>query len=482
MHRDIKPHNIMVQPDGSVKVMDFGIARAGNTTMTQTGSVLGTAHYVSPEQAQGKELQDTSDLYSLGIVLYEAATGHLPFDADTPVAVALKQVNEQPKPPRAVRPDVDPALEAIIIKAMQKNPAMRYPSADEMRRDLQAVAQGRQPSGVVVAGAAAAGAGMGAAAASGADQTSVMPSVGGPSAAYGRAANRQPTPKKRPVWPWVLVALALLVAGFGVAWAATGGFGTGSVLVPDLAGKTPAEATAALLDKGLIAGPPTQAYSDTVAEGLIISQKPEQGTEQPKGTTVTFVVSKGAAPAEVPDVVGLQDTEAVAKLQEAGFIPVPGGSKFDSKAPLGQVLSQSPKAGSQQRKGSQVTYVTSKGKQMGTIPDVVGMSKSDAIAAIEGAGFKASSSTAYSTRFKSGDVISQDPSGGGQYATKTTVQIVVTELPWHSPHWHPAHGGIYRNVWLTKTAPVSSTWNPIKNPRCIFAHTPANQTAVIVQA
>ena len=120
VHRDIKPHNIMVQPDGSVKVMDFGIARAGNSTMTQTGSVLGTAHYVSPEQAQGKELSGSSDLYSLGVVLYECVTGTLPFDADTPVAVALKQVNEQPLPPSAVNNTIDPGLEAIIVKAMQK--------------------------------------------------------------------------------------------------------------------------------------------------------------------------------------------------------------------------------------------------------------------------------------------------------------------------------------------------------------------------
>ena len=126
IHRDIKPHNIMVQPDGTVKVMDFGIARAGNSTMTQTGSVLGTAHYVSPEQAQGRQLSSTSDLYSLGVVLYEAATGNVPFDADTPVAVALKQVNEIAPRPSALNPDIDPNLEAVIVRAMQKRPEDRY--------------------------------------------------------------------------------------------------------------------------------------------------------------------------------------------------------------------------------------------------------------------------------------------------------------------------------------------------------------------
>ena len=137
----------MVQPDGAVKVMDFGIARAGNTTMTQVGSVLGTAQYISPEQAQGKPLTAASDLYSLGVVLYEAATGRLPFEADTPVAVALMQVNEQAIEPRMVTPDIDPSLEDVIVKAMQKKTADRYVSADDMRRDLRAVAQGRPVSG-----------------------------------------------------------------------------------------------------------------------------------------------------------------------------------------------------------------------------------------------------------------------------------------------------------------------------------------------
>ncbi|MCL2819134.1 MAG: protein kinase, partial [Actinomycetia bacterium] len=136
IHRDIKPHNIMVTPDGMVKVMDFGIARAGNTTMTQTGSVLGTAHYVSPEQAQGRALTSASDLYSLGVVLYEAVTGRVPFDADTPVAVALKQVNEQPQRPSRFAKDIDPRLEEIIGRAMAKDPRQRYSTAEEMRKDL----------------------------------------------------------------------------------------------------------------------------------------------------------------------------------------------------------------------------------------------------------------------------------------------------------------------------------------------------------
>ena len=136
IHRDIKPQNIMVQPDGNVKVMDFGIARAKNSVMTQTSSVLGTAHYISPEQAQGKELTAASDIYSLGIVLYEAATGKLPFDGPDAVSVAMKQVNDLPAPPREINPDIDPALEAIIMKAIAKNPADRFATAKDMRLAL----------------------------------------------------------------------------------------------------------------------------------------------------------------------------------------------------------------------------------------------------------------------------------------------------------------------------------------------------------
>ena len=143
IHRDIKPQNIMVQPDGNIKVMDFGIARAKNSHLTQDNSVLGTAHYVSPEQTQGKDLGPTTDIYSLGIVMYEAATGQVPFQGDDAISVALKQVNEQPKPPSQLNPNVDPQLEAIILKCMQKNPADRFQTADELYRTLRDYLAGR---------------------------------------------------------------------------------------------------------------------------------------------------------------------------------------------------------------------------------------------------------------------------------------------------------------------------------------------------
>jgi eukaryotic-like serine/threonine-protein kinase len=428
IHRDIKPHNIMVQPDGSVKVMDFGIARAGNTTMTQTGSVLGTAHYVSPEQAQGKDLQATSDLYSLGIVLYEASTGHLPFDADTPVAVALKQVNEQPRPPRAVNPNVDPGLEAIIVKAMQKNPAQRYGSADEMRRDLQAVAQGRPP------GAAAATAGAAGAAAVEAplpaSHTAVLPTVGGGGTSAGTPGRRQSAlPKKRPVWPWVLVVLALVVAGIGIAWAANlNPFAAKMVTLPDLVNMSPSVATAKLQSLKLTVGQPSeQTYSDTVREGNVVSTNPPAGTSVAQGSSVILIVSKGRQLFPVPNVVGKTETDAATALRDAGFSPMPGASQFSSKIPAGQVISQDPTAGVPAAKGSQVTYVTSKGPQLNAIPDVTGQSKSSATSTLQKAGFKVSVAYAFSDTIDSGDVISQSPSGSGHYPPKTSVTITVSQ-------------------------------------------------------
>ena len=191
IHRDIKPQNIMVQPDGNVKVMDFGIARAKNSVMTQTSSVLGTAHYISPEQAQGKDLTATSDIYSLGIVLYEAATGKLPFDGPDAVSVAMKQVNDLPVPPREINPDIDPALEAIIMKAIAKNPADRFATAKDMRLALNDYLAGRPvnlgegftSAETVVMGGVVPPVGV-------ADGTAVMPAMGGVSPASPTAAQR----------------------------------------------------------------------------------------------------------------------------------------------------------------------------------------------------------------------------------------------------------------------------------------------------
>ena len=250
IHRDIKPQNIMVQPDGNVKVMDFGIARAKNSTKEQTSSVLGTAHYISPEQAQGKELTAASDIYSLGIVLYESATGKLPFDGPDAVSVAMKQVQDEPVPPRELNPEIDPSLEAIILKAMSKNPMERFATAKDMRSALNDYLAGRP----VALGAGFTGAQtqiMGGVPNIGPipDGTAVMPAVGGANQHGGSSQNHSymsdnTAPKKKgKKVAAVVAAVAAVVALIAIAAFALGGnSGSGEQIeVPDVTDARPGE-------------------------------------------------------------------------------------------------------------------------------------------------------------------------------------------------------------------------------------------------
>jgi len=358
IHRDIKPHNIMVQPDGTVKVMDFGIARAGSSMMTQTGSVLGTAQYLSPEQAQGTPLTAASDLYSLGIVLYEAATGRLPFDADTPVAVALKQVNEQAIPPHVANPDVDPDLDAVIVKAMQKKTTDRYVSADDLRKALRAVAQGRPVD-------AAGHAGM-------VDKTAVMPRVSG---SEGGGSGKRPEPRavphRRPVWPWIVLAVLLVIAGLGVARSA-GVLGGQSTPVPDVRSMTRANAQIALQDAGFTVGSVKEDFSDSVKTGAVVSQSTAPNATATKGSAVDLVLSKGPEMIPVPNVIGMLEADAFKAAETAGFSPQALPPEFNSDVPANTVYEQTPAGDEKAVKGSIVSYVVSRGTEPVVVPDVSG--------------------------------------------------------------------------------------------------------------
>lgn len=417
IHRDIKPHNIVITPDGTVKVMDFGIARAGNTTMTQTGSVLGTAQYVSPEQAQGRTLTPATDLYSLGVTLYEAVTGRLPFDGDTPVAIALKHVNEEPVPPRRIRPSVPPALEAVILKAMRKNPADRYESAAEMRDDLLRVARGEQPAAERSAPAIA--------------ETSVMPSVAaGEPALPGGRPQIHPVPQRR-TSPWVWVAIAALVVVLGVAGAwALGAFGGGTVAVPSVVGMTEEEASATVAAAGLTIGQVTTENSEEYELGTIMRQEPPAGTRVKKGTAIDIVVSAGVAMVEVPNVVSMTEADAIAAIEGAQLeVALPIGREYSKDVPEGQVISSEPAAGAQVPKGSKVAIVVSKGTQLVKVPDVTGKPKADAQRILEQAGFKVKVVEAYSDAVAKGMVVSQDPSPGVSLDAGGTVTITVSKGP-----------------------------------------------------
>jgi len=446
IHRDIKPHNIMVTPDGMVKVMDFGIARAGNSTMTETGSVLGTAHYVSPEQAQGRALTNASDLYSLGVVLYEAVTGRVPFDADTPVAVALKQVNEQPQRPSRINPGIDPRLEEIIGRAMAKDPRQRYSTADEMRKDLLRIVEGSSPldATTVLAGAA-----IGAAAAVGADDktvvlpgpggdggTTVMPSVGaqGGNAYRGdvdqlrlQQEEEAAKSKKRKIWMAIAAVLGLLLVGALLVYGLSIFNPTiEGVEVPTVTGKTLAEATDLLTEVGLEVGTVEEKHDPKIAAGKIISQDPKGGTRAEEGSKVKLVISLGVEMGTVPDVVGMTEAEAKEAIRQAGFVADPQPGVNSAQVAAGRVISQDPAGGTELEKGGTVAYTPSMGAEVGEVPSVLDMDAVTAETTLVNAGFFVTINEEHSETITAGLVISQNPGAGIKVEKGSTVSIVVS--------------------------------------------------------
>ena len=447
IHRDIKPHNIMITPDHNVKVMDFGIARAGNTTLTQTGSVLGSAHYVSPEQAQGRQLTPASDLYSLGIVLYEAATGKMPFDGDTPIATALKQVNEQAVRPSRINPQIDRNLELVIGYAMAKDPRARYSTANAMRADLVRVVRDEPINGAGAGEVAAVATGVGnsdqtqligrvpaAPAAVSPDpssQTTVMPQVAGPYAGAVQAGgNNQRDKKKSKAWIWIVIA-AVLVAGILAAGFALGWFGGNNNMktVPQLKGLTVTEATQRLTDQNLKLGKQDTAFSPTVPKDQIISQDPKANAKVAPQSVVNVVVSKGQEMATVPDVSKQTLEVATQMLEKAGFKIEQGDPENSPDVDAKLVIRQDPAASTQAPKGSTVTVIISLGKEMGTVPDVRNVTSDQAKKLLGDAGFLVTIQKDYSDTVKPDSVISQSIPGGTSTPKGTMVTITVSQGP-----------------------------------------------------
>ena len=435
IHRDIKPQNIMVQPDGNVKVMDFGIARAKNSTKEQTSSVLGTAHYISPEQAQGKELTAASDIYSLGIVLYESATGKLPFDGPDAVSVAMKQVQDEPVPPRELNPEIDPSLEAIILKAMSKNPMERFATAKDMRSALNDYLAGRP----VALGAGFTGAQthiMGGVPNIGPmpDGTAVMPAVGGASQHGGSSQNHSymsdnTAPKKKgKKVAAVVAAIAAVVALVAIAAFALGGNSSGKQIeVPDVTGQTLDQAKTAIQSAGFKVGNVTQSYSDSVESGKVVSQDPAAKTKKAKGSTINLTVSQGTQEIEVPDLVGKTADEAKKLLQANGLKYKAGTAEYSDSVDKDRIARQDVAAGSKVAKDTVVTYYLSLGSEGTSVPDVVGQTRSSATATLNNAGFYVTVDQQYSDTVEEGVVISQTPSSGSKLKAEGTVNIVVSK-------------------------------------------------------
>lgn len=427
IHRDIKPQNIMIQPDGNIKVMDFGIARAGDAGLSQTATVLGTAHYVSPEQAQGKELTGASDIYSLGVVLYEATTGKLPFDGQDAVSVAVKQVNELPAPPSTINPNIDPALEAIIMKAMEKDPERRFKDASEMRHILNDYLAGRPINlGDDISGLKTQVMG-GVAPVNG---TAVMNPVGGANGdagrttvnkAYAADANDEGKKKsKRNVVIGVVVAL-LAVIGIVAAAMALGG-NQEMVNVPDVSNKPIAEARSELQAAGFTIGTETEVYNPDVEAGNVVSTDPAAGVQAAKGSSVNITISKGTEQVTVPDLRGRSADEAQRVLASYGLNGQQGDTVFSDDVEENRVAQQDIAAGTTAYKGDTITFHLSKGPETASVPNVQGLDFETARDRLEAAGFTVSlqwrdDSAAVNT------VIRQSVTGTAKLGTTITLTI-----------------------------------------------------------
>jgi serine/threonine-protein kinase len=445
IHRDIKPHNIMVQPDGNAKVMDFGIARANGSSMTQTGSVLGTAYYVSPEQAQGKPLTPATDLYSLGIVLYEAVTGRVPFEGPDAVSVALKQVNEEPIPPSEINPDIDPALEAIILRAMAKHPAERYSSADSMRTALNNYLAGRDINTNVADPAARTTILAGSPArARVIDTDDVRPPAAPLSTAVMPPLNRsnekpltvgspnrdaeEKARQRRNAIVIAVIAILVVLAAAGLIWYFIFS-GAGKVEVPNVVGLNEDTAVEMLQDVGLKKGEVTEEFSDTVEAGLVIKSDPSYKTKVKEGTEVDLVISKGPekVPVEVPDLSGMTWEEAKDALEKHNLVAERGEDEHSDSVEQGQVCKQSPAAGKTINEGDTVLVYISLGKETTEVPNVEGMSADDAKYELEKAGFAVEfTEDEYSSTVDYGLVIRQSPSGASLAAKGSTVRLTVS--------------------------------------------------------
>src|SRR5437764_6041813 len=388
VHRDIKPHNVLVDGEGRLKVTDFGIARAGPSQMTEEGSIIGTAQYLSPEQAQGAPVTPASDLYSVGIVLYELLTGSVPFMGDTPVELAMKHLSKVPEAPSHLRPEIPRDLDFIVMRALAKSPEERYASAEEMDADLARVARGVSVSPETEEAATAI----------------IARPISGPTTAAlpvpPRPPVRPPPPqyydydepavvRRRSLWPW-LVALALVALAGLLGWYAYTQIqhqlnASKPVAVGSYLDERESQALGQIRGAGL--SPVVRRQPSGAADiGIVFRQDPAPGNRIDKGNQVTIFVSTGAPKTAVPDVRGQSATDAAAAIAKVGLDP--DVHDVNSLKPVNTVIAQSPGPGTRVVRGSKVRINVSKGPASIAVPPVVGIPYAQAESTLKAKGFK----------------------------------------------------------------------------------------------
>ena len=446
VHRDIKPGNIMLTPEGKVKVMDFGIARAltdSQATMTQTNAVVGTAQYLSPEQARGETVDERSDLYSTGVVLFELLTGRPPFKGDSAVAVAYQHVEQIPPTPSSILSDIPDSLDRVVLKALAKNRDDRYRSAAEMLSDLQRVARGMDvgappadswatevlPSvGLVGARAAvpAATSTVSAPAARVSSTSTSLPAVGSDGDAASKAAAAR---KRRTAIIMTLVVIALLLIG-GSVWALSRSAATPeAVSVPNVVGLSQADAKSQIEAAGLEWElNPEKVASDTVDKDAVASTDPAGGAQAEKGSTVRVTISSGPDSVTLPDnLVGMSPDDARQAVEALGLKWEVNSSKVASDTVAeGKVAQTNPSPGSKVKAGQTITAYLSSGSDQVEVPDLVGMSQDQARSALKAVGLELGNVTTVDSDKDKDRIVSQDPETGSKVKKGTTIAVSIS--------------------------------------------------------
>ncbi|GAA1459243.1 Stk1 family PASTA domain-containing Ser/Thr kinase [Williamsia maris] len=421
VHRDMKPANVMIDKSGAVKVMDFGIARAMSDTssaMTQTSAVIGTAQYLSPEQARGESVDARSDVYSMGCVLFELLTGEPPFTGDSPVAVAYQHVREDPPVPSSIRREIPPQLDSVILKAMSKNPFNRYQSAGEMRSDLMKVLAGGRPSAPMLL--------------SDEDKTGIIEPARNRPGRVGPTSHRRPDPdedeRRSPVLKYVAAALAAVLVVVGVTLLLTTPWAddaTEQVAIPKVTGLSATEARSELEKLGFRVNNPLEEPSNDVESGMPTRTAPSEGVQADKGSQVTLYVSTGPQRQDIPNLVGQTFEQASDTLTKLGFTNVRQGNVASTNQLRGKVAAVSPQVGTSQAVTTSITLQVGTGPRRVTVPSLVGLTQDAAQSAVEDLRLRFVAVAADSDQ-PADTVINSSPVAGTQVDENSTVQVTVS--------------------------------------------------------